>query len=489
MQKLESLNFDNTYARLPEAFYAYQAPTPMPDPYLVSFNHSAAELIDLHPDEAQRAEFADYFSGHRTLPGSAPLSMLYAGHQFGHYVPQLGDGRAILLGEVRNQAGNHWDIQLKGGGPTPFSRSGDGRAVLRSTIREYLCSEAMHGLGIPTSRALCIVGSDMEVYRENIETGATLVRMSPSHVRFGTFEVFFYRGQKEQIKTLADYVIAKHFPELADVEHKYPRFLREVVLRTARLMAKWQAAGFAHGVMNTDNMSILGLTLDYGPFGFLDSYDHGYICNHSDHQGRYAFDQQPDIGAWNLTCLAQALTPLMSIDEAKEAISVYQSAFVTHYIDLMSDKLGLKESGKENVPLVTDLLEIMHKNHVDYTIFFRRLGNFTQDAAASNAPLRDMFVDRAAFDEWSERYKARLTAQGSEDSYRKICMDQANPKYILRNHLAQIAIGKATEERDFTEIDRLLNLLKRPFDEQPEMESYAAPPPDWASKIEVSCSS
>ena len=489
MQKLESLNFDNTYARLPEAFFAHQAPTPMPDPYLISFNHSAAELIDLHPDEAQRAEIAEYFSGNRSLPGSTPLAMLYAGHQFGHYVPQLGDGRAILLGEVRNQSGQHWDIQLKGGGPTPFSRSGDGRAVLRSTIREYLCSEAMHGLGIPTSRALCIVGSDMEVYRESIETGATLVRMSPSHVRFGSFEVFFYRGQKEQIKTLADYVIGKHYPELADMEDKYPRFLREVVLRTARLMAKWQAAGFAHGVMNTDNMSILGLTLDYGPFGFLDNYNYGYICNHSDHQGRYAFDQQPEIGAWNVTCLAQALTPLMSIDEAKDAISVYQSAFVTHYIDLMTAKLGLKESGKENAPLITDLLEILHKNQVDYTIFFRKLGDFKQDTAAMNNELRDMIIDRAAFDAWAERYKARLTAESSDDAERKIRMNQANPKYILRNHLAQIAISKATENKDFTEIDRLLNLLKRPFDEQPEMEDYAAPPPDWASKIEVSCSS
>ena len=489
MQKLETLTFDNTYARLPEAFFARQAPTPMPAPYLISFNADAAKLIDLHPDEAKRPEFAEYFSGNRTLPGSAPLAMLYAGHQFGHYVPQLGDGRAILLGEALSQTGQHWDIQLKGGGPTPFSRSGDGRAVLRSTIREYLCSEAMHGLGIPTSRALCIIGSDMEVYRESIETGATLVRMSPSHVRFGSFEVFFYRGQKEHIKTLADYVIAKHFPELATETDKYPRFLREVVLRTARLMAHWQAAGFAHGVMNTDNMSILGLTLDYGPFGFLDSYDHGYICNHSDHQGRYAFDQQPEIGAWNLTCLAQALTPLMSVDEAKEAISVYQSAFVTHYIDLMSAKLGFTESGKENVPLITDLLEILHQNHIDYTIFFRKLGDFKQDSTANNASLRDMFIDRAVFDEWAARYNTRLMAEASDDANRKLRMNQANPKYILRNHLAQIAIAKATEERDFSEIDRLLNLLRRPFDEQPEMEHYAAPPPDWASKIEVSCSS
>jgi len=489
MQKLEALNFDNTYARLPDAFYAPQPPTPMTDPYLVSFNHDAAKLIDLHPDEAQRPEFLEYFSGLRNLPGSSPLAMLYAGHQFGHFVPQLGDGRAILLGEVRNQSGEHWDLHLKGGGSTPFSRSGDGRAVLRSTIREYLCSEAMHGLGIPTSRALCIVGSDMEVYRESIETGATLVRLSPSHVRFGTFEVFFYRGQKEQVKILADYVINKHFPELAELEDKYPRFLREVVLRTARLMAKWQAVGFAHGVMNTDNMSILGITLDYGPYGFLDNYDHSFICNHSDHQGRYAFDQQPDIGAWNLTCLAQALTPLMSVEEAKEALSIYQSAFITHYIELMAAKLGLKKAGQEAVPLVTGLLDILHKNKVDYTLFFRALGDFKRLPAAQNAPLRDMFIDREAFDQWATDYRAHLDRENNDDAERKTRMNQANPKYILRNHLAHIAIIKATEERDFSEIERLLNLLKNPYDEQPEMDQYASPPPDWASKIQVSCSS
>ncbi|TCV86775.1 protein adenylyltransferase SelO [Sulfurirhabdus autotrophica] len=489
MQKLEALNFDNTYARLPDAFFAHQPPTPMTDPYMVSFNADVAKLIDLHPEEGMRAEFLEYFSGQRTLPGSSPLAMLYAGHQFGHFVPQLGDGRAILLGEVRNQSGEHWDLHLKGGGPTPFSRSGDGRAVLRSTIREYLCSEAMHGLGIPTSRALCIVGSDMEVYRESIETGATLMRVSPSHVRFGTFEVFFYRGQKEQVKILADYVIAKHFPELVEPEDKYPRFLQEVVLRTARLMAKWQAVGFAHGVMNTDNMSILGLTLDYGPFGFLDNYDAGYICNHSDHQGRYAFDQQPDIGAWNLTCLAQALTPLMSVDEAKEALNHYQSTFASHYIDLMSAKLGLKESGKLVVPLITDLLDILHKNHIDYTIFFRALANFKQDATKNNATLRDMFIDREAFDNWAREYKLQLDKENSADATRRTSMLAANPKYILRNYLAQNAISKATDEKDFSEIDRLLHLLKTPFDEQPEMARYAAPPPDWANKIQVSCSS
>ncbi len=486
LRTLETLNFDNSYARLPQAFYAMLPPTPLPAPYLVSFNESAAALLDLDPAQAARPEFLDYFAGHKTLPGAQPLAMIYAGHQFGHYVPQLGDGRAMLLGEVVNSRGERWDLHLKGAGETPFSRSGDGRAVLRSSIREYLCCEAMHGLGIPTTRALCIVGSDMEVYREQIESGAALLRMAPSHVRFGSFELFFYRGQHAEIKTLADYVIAQHYPELADLSDKYPRFLREVVLRTARLMAKWQAVGFAHGVMNTDNMSILGLTLDYGPYGFLDQFDPGYICNHSDHGGRYAFDRQPEIGAWNVTCLAQALSPLMSVEQAQEALSGYNDAFATHYIELMSAKLGITP-GPEAVPLITGLLEILQQNRVDYTIFFRRLNRFTPDD--QNASIRDLFLERAAFDVWAALYGARLRQEGRLDSERSARLDGINPKYILRNYMAQIAIQKAVQERDYTEVDRLLVLLRHPFDEQPEMERYAGFPPDWASSIEVSCSS
>src|SRR5678815_1998486 len=299
---LETLSFDNTYAQLPESFYARVNPTPFASPpYLVSFNPAAAELIDLDSDQAKRPEFAGLFGGSMLAPGMEPLAMLYSGHQFGVYVPQLGDGRAILLGEVKNDRDERWDLHLKGAGMTPFSRDGDGRAVLRSTIREYLCSEAMHRLGIPTTRALCIVGSDERVYREQIETAATLLRMAPTHVRFGTFEIFYYRQQHEHLKVLADYVIAQFFAHLREADDKYARFFTEVVERTAKLIAQWQAVGWAHGVMNTDNMSILGLTLDYGPFGFMDDYDAGFICNHSDHNGRYAFNQQPYIGLWNLS--------------------------------------------------------------------------------------------------------------------------------------------------------------------------------------------
>ena len=495
MHKLDQLNFENTFARLPDSFHSRLHPTPLPAPYLVSFNANAAHLIDLDSAETSRADFAEHFTGNRLLPGADPLSMLYAGHQFGHFVPQLGDGRAILLGEIRNRAGELWDVQLKGAGITPYSRQGDGRAVLRSSIREYLCSEAMHGLGIPTSRALCIVGSDEEVYRERIESAAVLTRLAPSHVRFGSFEVFFSRNQHEQITTLADYVIARHYPQLVHCSemqrdaNKYRLFLHEVTERTARLMAQWQAVGFSHGVMNTDNMSILGLTIDYGPFGFMENYDPGYICNHSDPRGRYAYDQQPQVGLWNLACLAQALSPLIAKEQAHAVLDAYAPAYHQHYAELMGAKLGLEKILDDDIELIGSLLQIMHAGQVDYTNLFRSLGNFDTSADAANDTLRDQFIDRAAFDAWAATYRARLQQQSGSDSERKARMDAVNPKYILRNFLAQNAIEMAEKHRDYSEIDRLLILLGKPFDEQPEMESYAAAPPDWARQIEVSCSS
>jgi protein adenylyltransferase len=495
MNKLEQLNFENSYARLPDNFFSRLYPTPLPDPYLVSFNANAARLIDLDSAEISRADFAEYFTGNRVLPGSDPLSMLYAGHQFGRFVPQLGDGRAILLGEIRNRSGELWDVQLKGAGITPYSRQGDGRAVLRSSIREYLCSEAIHGLGIPTSRALCITGSDEEVYREHIETAAVLTRLSPSHVRFGSFEVFFHRGQHSQLAELADYVIARHFPDLAHFSgnqrdaDKYQLFLNEVTQRTARLMAQWQAVGFAHGVMNTDNMSILGLTFDYGPFGFMESYDPGYICNHSDPRGRYAYDQQPQVGLWNLACLALALSPLITAEQAHEVLDAYAPAYHRHYAELMKAKLGLSKDSGDDIQLIGALLSLMHANQIDYTRLFRSLGNFDSSAGASNESLRDQFIDRASFDAWAAAYRARLQRESGTDDERKARMDAVNPKYILRNYLAQNAIELAEKQRDYSEINRLLKLLGKPFDEQPEMESYAAAPPEWARQIEVSCSS
>ena len=489
MKKLEQLNFENTFARLPSGFHSRINPSPLPQPYLVSFNAQAAGLIDLDVAESVRADFAEYFIGNRLLHGCDPLAMLYAGHQFGHFVPQLGDGRAIMLGEISNNAGQRWEVQLKGAGQTPYSRSGDGRAVLRSSIREYLCSEAMHGLGIPTTRALCIVGSDEEVYRERIETAAVVTRLAPSHVRFGSFEVFYYRGQHDHITQLADYVIAQHFPHLQGAADKYPRLLQEVLTRTAHLMAQWQAVGFAHGVMNTDNMSILGLTFDYGPFGFMETYDTGYICNHSDPGGRYAFDQQPQIGLWNLSALAQALTPLIPAADAEAILHGYGEIYSEHFVGLMCRKLGVAYSGLEDFSLIEPLLEMVRASQLDYTNFFRSLSLFDSAAGVQNSALRDQFIDRAAFDAWAADYRARLQAEHSVDAKRKQRMDKVNPKYILRNYLAQVAISQAEQQRDFSEVDRLLHLLSRPYDEQPEMESYAAPAPEWARKIEVSCSS
>jgi uncharacterized protein YdiU (UPF0061 family) len=488
-RQLETLSFDNSYAQLPETFYAKLNPTPFSEPpHLVSFNPAAAALIDLDPEQAARPEFAAVFGGSMLAPGMEPLAMLYSGHQFGVYVPQLGDGRAILLGEVRNERGEKWDLHLKGAGLTPFSREGDGRAVLRSTIREYLCSEAMHGLGIPTTRALCIVGSDHQVYREQVETGAMLVRMAPSHVRFGSFEILYYRKQHEQLKVLADYVIAQHYPHLVDASDKYTQFFSEVVERTARLIAQWQAVGWAHGVMNTDNMSILGITLDYGPFGFIDDYDPGFICNHSDHNGRYAFNQQPYIGLWNLSCLAQALLPLAQKEELKAALDRYTPLCEGRYMELMRAKFGLIETKEEDASLIQDLLALMQLHHVDYTSFFRALGLFQTGSTTLNEPLRDCFLDREAFDQWARRYTHRLREEGSRDGDRLTRMNHVNPKYVLRNYLAQTAIEKA-QKRDYSEIDRLLTLLHDPYKDQPGMDAYAAPPPNWGKHLSVSCSS
>jgi uncharacterized protein YdiU (UPF0061 family) len=488
-RRLESLTLDNTYARLSEAFYAKLHPTPFSEPpHLISFNPAAAELIDLDPDEAKRPEFAAVFGGSMLIPGMEPLAMLYSGHQFGVYVPQLGDGRAILLGEARNEQGGKWDLHLKGAGLTPFSREGDGRAVLRSTIREYLCSEAMHGLGIPTTRALCVVGSEHKVFREQVETGAIVLRMAPSHVRFGSFEIFYYRKQHEQLKVLADYVVAQHYPHLVEASDKYLKFFSEVVERTARLIAQWQAVGWAHGVMNTDNMSILGITLDYGPFGFIDDYDPGFICNHSDHNGRYAFNQQPYIGLWNLSCLAQALLPLAEKEDLTAALDRYTTICEGRYMELMRAKCGLVETKEEDASLIQDLLALMQLHHVDYTSFFRTLGLFQAGTESLNEPLRDFFLDRESFDQWALRYKDRLRQEGSRDEDRMVHMNRVNPKYVLRNYLVQTAIEKA-QQKDFSEIDRLLTLLQNPYSDQPGMDAYAAPPPNWGKHLSVSCSS
>ncbi|MGL5985274.1 MAG: protein adenylyltransferase SelO [Burkholderiales bacterium] len=487
MKTLANQHFTNRFATLPSGFYSRLPATPLAAPYLVAFNPEAAQLLDLNPLSTQHADLAAYLSGNMPLPGQDSLAALYAGHQFGVYVPQLGDGRALWLGEIRNHAGQHWEVQLKGSGPTPYSRNGDGRAVLRSSIREYLCSEAMYGLGIPTTRALSITGSDEAVYRERMETAAVVTRLAPSFVRFGSFEVFYYRRQHTEIRTLADFVIKHYYPECREQNNPYVGLLQAVVANTARLIAQWQAVGFCHGVMNTDNMSILGLTIDYGPFGFLDAFDPAHICNHSDPGGRYAFDQQPQVGLWNLQCLAQALLPLMDQDSAIDALNQYKAIFETALDQNLRRKLGLHTTQPDDMALISQLLGMMARDRVDYTLFFRRLCDFQPQQA--NTALRDMFLQRDAFDQWAQHYSLRLRQESMHQTQRSVVMRQCNPKYILRNYMAEIAIGKAEQERDYSEIERLRQLLSQPFSEQPEQEHYANSPPEWATTLSVSCSS
>jgi hypothetical protein len=488
------LQFDNSFARLPEGFHARVRPTALAGTRLIGVSPQAARLLDIRPADLYRDDLREWFAGRTTLPGSEPLAMCYAGHQFGRFVPQLGDGRAIVLGEVVTDQGN-WEVQLKGAGLTPFSRDGDGRAVLRSTIREYLCSEAMHALGIPTTRALALFDSREEVYRERIERGALLVRLAPSHVRFGSFEVFYYRQQYRRLRELADYVIAHDFPEFAGQKNPYSGLLREVVSRTARLMAQWQLVGFAHGVMNTDNMSLLGLTLDYGPFGFMEAYEPGFVCNHSDYHGRYAFDRQPSIGLWNLSCLAQAMLPLINADdgeaaaaEAKAILGTYDAAFRSAYLAGLRAKLGLREALPDDGTLATRLLDLMQASAVDYTNLFRDLAQIDAVSELPSRDLRDRFADREAFDAWLVDYRCRLRAEGVGRDDRRDAMNAVNPRFVLRNYLAEQAI-RAAEAGDYTEIERLRLLLSRPYDEQPEMAAYAQEPPDWGRGLAVSCSS
>lgn len=488
--KAEQLNLANGFAALPPAFYTRLMPTPLPDPYFVAASARAAELIGLSPALLRNEDFVDVFTGNLVPEGVNPVSAVYSGHQFGVWAGQLGDGRAILLGSAPNPAGGHpMELQLKGAGMTPYSRFADGRAVLRSSIREFLCSEAMAALGIPTTRALMITGSDKPVIRENVETSAVVTRMAPSFVRFGSFEHWFYRNQFDELRVLADYVIDTFYKELLETPNPYAALLKEVTRRTAHLVAQWQAVGFMHGVLNTDNMSILGLTLDYGPYGFMEAFDPRHICNHTDQQGRYSYANQPQIGHWNCYALGQALLPLIgTVEETETALADYQAEFAMKIDQLLHAKLGLATCEDSDRDLIDGLFAVMAHSHVDFTQFFRKLGNLQLDDPSHDEPLRDLILHREEFDAWAARYRERLRSEHSVDSVRKAAMDKVNPKYVLRNYLAQVAIQKA-QQKDFSEVAKLLAVLENPFDEQPENEQYAALPPDWASELEVSCSS
>ena len=477
----------NRFRDLGEAFFTSLPAEPLPAPHWVATSAACAAMLGLPSDWADDHAL-QVFSGNELWPGMHTLASVYSGHQFGVWAGQLGDGRALWLGEMDTPAGP-MELQLKGAGKTPYSRMGDGRAVLRSSIREFLCSEAMQALGVPTTRALCVTGSALPVRRETIETAAVLTRAAPSFIRFGHFEHFSHHGLHPQLRELADFVIAHHYPACRDATQPYAALLEQVTLRTATLMADWQSVGFCHGVMNTDNMSVLGLTIDYGPFGFLDQFDPGHVCNHSDNSGRYAWARQPNVAFWNLHALAQALLPLIEdSDLALATLEVYKTAFADALLARWRAKLGLQTAEADDRELVDDLLRRMATDRCDFTITFRRLATFVP--GAPNAAVRDLFIDREAFDAWAQRYADRLRREASDDSARALRMNRVNPMFVLRNHLAEVAIREA-QAGDFGEVQRLLKVLERPFDEldAATRERYAGFPPDWAQSIEVSCSS
>lgn len=483
-----ALAWNNRFARLGQDFYTPQPQRPLSDPYWVSRNEGLARELGLDPQWLSSDEALQVLAGNSSLPGTEPLASVYSGHQFGQWAGQLGDGRATLLGELQTPVGGI-ELQLKGAGMTPYSRMGDGRAVLRSSIREYLCSEAMQGLGIATSRALCLVGSDSRVRREEIETAAVVTRTAPSFIRFGHFEHFSHTDQPEQLQQLADFVIDHFYPDCRATPQPYAALLQAVSERTAKLMAEWQSVGFCHGVMNTDNMSILGLTIDYGPFQFLDGFNPGHICNHSDAQGRYAYNKQPNVAYWNLFCLGQALLPLIEEqDLALAALESFKSVFPQALQARLRAKLGIQEhAGQDDKPLIESTLKLLAAGQIDHTIFWRRLCDF--QSPAGRGTVRDLFLDRAAFDAWAADYDVRLTLEDAEAS-RKL-MRQTNPKFVLRNHLGELAI-RAAQAKDFSEVDKLLTVLQTPFDEHDVVPGHAALadfPPDWAGSIEISCSS
>lgn len=496
---LSALDWRNRQAALGEPCYTRQLPTPADTPYPVVFNDDVAAMLGLDGPAMRAAGYAEALAGNCLPEGCAPVAHRYAGHQFGVWAGQLGDGRAITLGDIETADGARYDIQLKGAGQTPYSRFADGRAVLRSTIREYLGSEALAGLGIATTRALAIVGSDMPVVRETVETAAIMTRVAPSLVRFGSFEQLFYNRRFDDLAPLADQVIEGHFPEAAALEPgpaRYRAWAEQVSDLTAHLIADWQAVGFCHGVMNTDNMSVLGLTLDYGPYGFMDGFEPGWICNHSDAGGRYTYDQQPQVGLWNMGRFMQAILPLLA-DEPDQAVEIGQGVIERYRLEYdrawlarMRAKLGLdarQDTEDDDRALIERLQKIMAASRADFTRTFRALGHVSAAASAVDTPFIDEFVDREAASAWLADWRARLDHAADDDAARAERMRLVNPKYILRNYLAQQAIEQA-QAGDYREIERLHAILRRPFDEQPEASDYARLPPDWARGLVLSCS-
>ena len=488
MRKITDLRFENAYAELPPEFYQKKEPLPFQKPHMVAFNGNLAAELGVDPGEGQSSLAAEYLCGKRPFEGADPLAMYYAGWQFGVYNPHLGDGRALLLGQIIDEHGRRWDLHLKGCGATRFSRGFDGRSTLKSSIREYLGSEALHHLGIPSTRAFCIVGSTEKIERETKEPAAMMLRVAETHVRFGSFEGFYHLGQEENIRILADYVIARHYPEIPRrTKEGYGLFLRAVAEETAVTIAKWQAFGFTHGVMNTDNMSVTGLTLDYGPYGFLETFDRDHIPNHSDHFGRYSYGNQPAIARWNLEKFVKCLDSLVDEKQTRDAIEAYNKIFSATYRELMLRKFGFEEEKKESLQFIEKTLGMLAEFDRDYHIFLRNISDVRHDGSFKNPWLKELFETSEKWQQWFSEYAGELRGNSLLDRKRKKIMDSVNPKYVLRNYIMETAIREALERKDYSEIEKVRKIFESPFSDQPEYESYAAPSPEWAKDLVVSC--
>jgi uncharacterized protein YdiU (UPF0061 family) len=477
------LALEHSYASLPERFYARVAPTPVAAPRLLALRRALAEELGADPAYLESPAGVAILAGNRVPDGAQPIAMVYAGHQFGHFVPRLGDGRAVLLGELRDRGGALRDLHLKGAGRTSFSRMGDGRAALGPVLREYVVSEAMAALGIPTTRALAMVATGEPVYREEGPLpGATLARVAASHVRVGTFEYFAARGDRDGVRALADYVIARLYPEAGGASSPYRALLEIAMRRQAELIALWMSVGFIHGVMNTDNAAIAGETLDFGPCAFLDTYHPATVYSSIDRGGRYAYGQQPGIGLWNMTRFAETLLPLLDADEeaavalARETLGAYPDLYRAAYEDRMRRKLGLGSRRDDDAALVNDLLECMAAGSADFTLVFRGLASAADGDAESHARGRELFSDPRAFDAWAVRWRARLASEPGTAAERRAVMQSVNPAYIPRNHRVEQAIQAAIIEGDLRPFERLFEAVTRPYEDQPNLRELAEPP-------------
>ena len=484
--------FQNTYTALPANFFARVAPTPVVAPRLIKLNRPLAIHLGLDPDRLDSPEGAEILAGKRLPDGAEPIAMAYAGHQFGHFVPQLGDGRAILLGEVIDADGVRRDIQLKGSGPTPFSRRGDGRAALGPVLREYVISEAMAALGIPTTRSLAAVITGESVMRETPLPGAVLTRIAASHIRVGTFQYFAARGDTDSVRRLADHVIARHYPQAARSERPYHALLEGVIARQAALVARWILVGFIHGVMNTDNTSVSGETIDYGPCAFMDQYDPATVFSSIDELGRYAYANQPRVALWNLTHFAECLLPLLAdvqdtaIAEAQTALNEFPKQFDAAYQAGLRSKLGLFTVQDGDPALAQDLLDAMTKNQADFTLTFRRLSDAALDADGDRQ-VRALFTDPAAYDAWAMRWRQRTGSEPQPAAERRTAMRSVNPAFIPRNHRVEAIIEAAVNRDDYAPFEELLAVLAKPYQDQPALAAYADPPEPHQRVLQTFC--